>query len=332
LDPLRPDATISARIDHALVKPRWLPPDWFADRLVQPIMAAPLFTRAMYEALDAYNRDWLIPGLGKMKEPDLVTALVTNAAFIEGFFVGLSHEMGRELLWRGYPTDQRGTYFRRFFDHGHDDLSVNGQPGFIHRFAPTPLGSHLLSTLDGRIVFLIRGELIRRYPDALVAVTRQQGEDQQGRPTFSSAHETPLFLAPLEPNIVLAGFDLTKDEVLAADTAHDHPFWLTISEHPTGPRFGLDEPPKPGEPPPPPPPPPFTLSRANLAWGELTTQPDGLFLHAGSDVVMADDAGSVTWGRDAATNAHILLQDPVRAAFPVAQLLKDIDHGGPDHG
>jgi len=24
--------------------------------------------------------------------------------------------MGRELLWRGYPTDQRGTCFRRFWD------------------------------------------------------------------------------------------------------------------------------------------------------------------------------------------------------------------------
>ena len=29
---------------------------------------------------------------------------------------GLNHEMARELLWRGYPTDQRGTVFRRFWD------------------------------------------------------------------------------------------------------------------------------------------------------------------------------------------------------------------------
>jgi len=24
--------------------------------------------------------------------------------------------MGRELLWREYPTDQRGSYFRQFWD------------------------------------------------------------------------------------------------------------------------------------------------------------------------------------------------------------------------
>ena len=30
--------------------------------------------------------------------------------------VGSNHEMGRELLWRGYPTDQRGTYFAQFWD------------------------------------------------------------------------------------------------------------------------------------------------------------------------------------------------------------------------
>ena len=30
--------------------------------------------------------------------------------------VGLNHEMARELLWREYPTDQRGSYFRQFWD------------------------------------------------------------------------------------------------------------------------------------------------------------------------------------------------------------------------
>ena len=33
--------------------------------------------------------------------------LETRRAFIEAVLVGLNHEMGRELLWRGYPTDQR---------------------------------------------------------------------------------------------------------------------------------------------------------------------------------------------------------------------------------
>ena len=34
--------------------------------------------------------------------------------------VGLNFEMGRELLWRGFPTDQRGTYFDSFWGGGAD--------------------------------------------------------------------------------------------------------------------------------------------------------------------------------------------------------------------
>ena len=30
--------------------------------------------------------------------------------------VGLNYEMSRQLLWNGYPTDQRGSYFRQFWD------------------------------------------------------------------------------------------------------------------------------------------------------------------------------------------------------------------------
>ena len=30
--------------------------------------------------------------------------------------MGLNHEMARQLLWNDYPTDQRGSYFRQFWD------------------------------------------------------------------------------------------------------------------------------------------------------------------------------------------------------------------------
>ena len=29
----------------------------------------------------------------------------------------MNHELARELLWREYPTDQRGTYSRQFWAH-----------------------------------------------------------------------------------------------------------------------------------------------------------------------------------------------------------------------
>ena len=86
-------------------------------------MAAPRFDRAMFAALHDYDVDWLIPGMDKIELTDFVTTLETNPEFTETFLIGLSDEMGRELLWRGYPTDQRGTYFYRFWNENSDELA-----------------------------------------------------------------------------------------------------------------------------------------------------------------------------------------------------------------
>ena len=309
---LEPGLTFTNRISGRLGQlPAWLPDDWFADQLVQPIMAAPVFNRPMYEALDSYDRQWLIPGLAKLAESDVVTVLVSNPTFIEAFLVGLSHELGRELLWRGYPTDQRGTYFRRFWNRAADELVQD-----IHRFSPTPLGSHLVPTLSGRLVLFVRGELIRHYPHALVLALRAGGTDGTGHPIFIDPASDPTAIAPilfhahLAPDIVLVGFDLTVGQVEA-----DH-WWFVIAEHPTAPRFGLAESRV------------ETLSRDTMAWSDLPTVLGAgghpLFLSAATTRSIPDStlAGGVAeWGTDSATTAHMMLRDPVRAAFDARTLL-----------
>ena len=42
----------------------------------------------------------------------------TNQRFVEAYMVGLNYEFARKLLWREYPTDQRGSYFRQFWSVG----------------------------------------------------------------------------------------------------------------------------------------------------------------------------------------------------------------------
>ena len=42
-------------------------------------------------------------------------AVQTNPRFVEALMVGANHEMGREMLWQGLPTDQRGTPFQHFW-------------------------------------------------------------------------------------------------------------------------------------------------------------------------------------------------------------------------
>jgi len=88
----------------------------------------------------------------------------------------------------------------------------------IHAFAPTPVGTHLKASVggaEGRVVLVIRGELLQRYPDAMILALRAGSLDARGHPTFidpdadSSAMARVLFHAHLDPDITLVGFDLS---------------------------------------------------------------------------------------------------------------------------
>jgi len=61
------------------------------------------------------SQDYILPGLENVPQ-NTVGLLQTNRRFIEAYMVGLNHEMASELLWREFPTDHRGSYFRSFWD------------------------------------------------------------------------------------------------------------------------------------------------------------------------------------------------------------------------
>lgn len=314
LDAIAPGRTVTAYAKARLQRmPEWLAPDWFDDLRIEPIMNAPRFDRPMYEAVDAYDREWLVPGLGSIEQPDFVTVLLTNPVYTETLLIGLSDEMGRELLWRGYPTDQRGTYFFRFWDAADDELD-----GRIHRFARTPLGTHLKSGSGGagaRVVLVIRGELLRRCPDAVVAAARAQ-LDNRGRPTLEDpsvpgALARVLFHAHLPPDYTLVGFDLSEAQIQSES------WWFLIAEHPTAPRFGLSLFGQGNAPAPSP------ARRDDLDWNDLGALRLDRFLpaQARSLVVTEPPQPAVNWPGSAAVVAHVLLRDPARAAFEARRML-----------
>jgi len=78
-------------------------------------MAAPSFDDPMYVPLNVLSTDWILPGLDQIPQ-DTVSLLRTNQRFVETYMVGLNHEMTRTLLFNEYPIDQRGTYFRQFWE------------------------------------------------------------------------------------------------------------------------------------------------------------------------------------------------------------------------
>ena len=93
--------------------------------------------------------------------PETLALVRTNQAAIEAYLVGLNHEMSRELLWRGYPTDQRGSYFRRFFDATDDDITA------VHTWAPnSTLGDHGArpATVEEPLVLLVAASCCAAIP------------------------------------------------------------------------------------------------------------------------------------------------------------------------
>ncbi|KQX08244.1 MULTISPECIES: hypothetical protein [unclassified Leifsonia] len=227
-----PKQTVRASLAGRLHLSAGLAERWFAQPRIAPIMAAPRFDRPMYRALEEYDRDWLVPGLGLLPADDFVTVLSTNREFMAAFFVGLSDEMGRELLWRGYPTDQRGTYFHRFWNPNTDELA---KP--IHLFPKKPLAEQVsIGGSGGKdcAVIVVKSELVRRFPDLIIQAVENQGTVRD--PVFEkvdSPQKTArvLFSEVLDPDIALVGVDISVDEL------DGEKWWITIAEHPSATRF-----------------------------------------------------------------------------------------------
>jgi hypothetical protein len=302
LEKLDPARTVRARVLGRLKGGSfgWLPHDWFAARPIEPVMACPRFKHPMYEPLYRYDRDWMIPGLGLIQRPEMATLLRTNNHFIEAYMVGLNHEMARELLWRDYPTDQRGTYFESFWTGEPELVAELHEPAWD----AGGLGEHVKKELDGRIVFLVRGELIRRYPGVVAHVAREAGSDR-GVPILEADPPVEiLFHIVLPPNVLLAGFSLTRERV----TRPGETWWFTLSENPTEPRFGLD-PSREGP-----------MTRDNLIWTDFGVQAPGQFLSAGRGPNGAFDGSR--WGTSSAQMAYLLFQLPARAAFRATKMVE----------
>ena len=306
LERLDPRVTSVRRVrDRLTAWPTWLPDDWFDDTRLERVMVAPRFRHPMYEALDRYDREWLLPGVGAISPQEMVTLLSTNPRFVESFLIGLNTEMARELLWREYPTDGRATSFRSFWTRD-DELLAE-----VHALGPGPLGTHLDSRYAGATVLLVRGELVRRYPDVLAHAVIQTGPGRP--PTFAETPVRTLFRLHLAPDLLLIGVDVKSAAVVAADrdlllAPPAGAYWFVLSEHVGQPRFGLDEAAAPAGP---------SRARDDLTWDDFA--PVGHFLRAAGPTVPVSDRPPL--GGDAAMLGWLLFQQPSRAAFRGARMI-----------
>ena len=168
--------------------------------------------------------------------------------------VGLNHEMARQLLWAGYPTDCMGTYFRQFWDVSNyvpqpSDPTDPAQliemlldiPPITSWPLSEPLGQHENRTniVANNVILLIRGELLRRYPDTIIyaAKAKLSGNTRIIDPIDE---RYPIFGGTLLDDINFIGFNLSPQDAKGGTPAYPEGFFFVFQQHPTGPRFGLE--------------------------------------------------------------------------------------------
>ncbi len=259
---------------------------------IDTIAAAPHFPQPMYEPLRDLSQDLLLPGLEHV-DPDTVLGLKTNRRFIEAYMVGLNVEMGGELLWRGFPTDQRSTFFDQFWD-----VSAASAPrpdiDPISGWHERKLGDAAGAPVREQFVMLMRSALLRRYPNAIIYAAPAIASAGTRTPDLEPAHERfPAFRGEMKPDVSFFGFDITPAAAQGADGTAG--FYIVIQEHPTEPRFGLDV----GTP---------------AGSGTHIRVADGPPAGVASNVL--------TWGRNAAHVAGMVRRRPFRVAIHASMLVR----------
>jgi hypothetical protein len=319
LGALDPAATIADRVISGLPgvdRPATDP------RRLAPVLAHPTFADPLFEPLRALSQDHVIPNVSDLPR-DTMTVLEPNRRFIEAVLAGANHAFMAELLWREYPTDQRGTSFKVFWDTrdalaapGREDVtSMDGWSG--------ALGAHLPAGLPSQVlVLVIRGELLERYPRTHIFAQQAKwpGSDHAAPRVLDPAGEVrqPILHARLEPDITLAGFDLGETEARGRrpgdpGTGPDDPGWFfVLMERPGEPRFGADDDPPPGG----------LQTWNDLHWGALTFPGGTPNIELAANAAVAPAAAQpATWGRTAADMAAILFQQPVLLARHASEML-----------
>lgn len=226
-----------------------------------PIMAYPTFPEPVYFYLKMFSDEFILPGVDALPE-DSVSMFMSNEAFVEAYLCGMNTEMGRELLWREYPTDQRGSYFRKFWDsetsakditsdNFFDIQPVHTWGGDKRRGTKGHLGDNHAESKTGLLLFTIKGKLLRQYPNTRIFLqkaviktkendpkNKQEGIKGFGKTLIFDPDATeqngniimPLTQAFMREDTYIIGFKKEFDDLLGNPAKGDYGYFLTFLE------------------------------------------------------------------------------------------------------
>jgi hypothetical protein len=348
-------ATAFAKLVSAQVRftfdPTWL----LQPEHLIPAMAYPDFPDPMYEDLRDISSELFLPNL-QLIPPNTISLLKTNPPFIESYMLGLNHEFGRELLWREYPTDERGSYFRQFWDvkgiiaETTTTLTPEEIADMYKDIDPidqwptaSDLGTHRNKKRPqgDQLVLVVRGELLKKYPNTIIYAQKAHiYKDAHGvaDPTkdpviveikteadMATEARFPIFRAEIQPDFRFLGFNMTIQEARgAADPKTENDDWgwyFIIQQIPGEPRFGMDVIFSPDNDPSTP------ITWNDLAWNNFDA---GMRFVSTAVPPQASFLGQLTaaeraqWGSHSADMAFVLYRTPVMIAVHAKEMLENV--------
>jgi len=342
---------------------------------LKPAMAYPHFDDPMFVNLRELGTDYLIANLDKVPN-NTISILQSNQKFIESFMVGLNYELGKEMRWREYPTDERGSYFRQFWDtaglvdydgakseqvvsekykdispiHIWEDIYSNNLGSHRERppkdtDPPSPsqpvAAAGMESSTGNNIVLIIRGDLIRAFPNVTVyvvkakevGVTIENGKEVPDEDSvlvkwdenkikylnMDNDKVYPIFKAEVQPDVKFLGFPLTPEDVKGNGT-DKLGYFFVLKEIPGELRLGLDISKETSIP---------SKSWDDLSWADLKDLDNGII---GESVKFTDDfitnfydpmsqPTKEQWKSDAAQMVAIFYQKPVMMVIHASEML-----------
>jgi hypothetical protein len=228
------------------------------------------------------------------------------------------------MLWRGYPTDQRGSYFRNFWD------SMSGEYQGINEIHTWDkrLGENSATGNAGVLFLVIRGDLLNKYPNTVVSAQRADWGTVNGSKTVNtdrvikpgSTPILPIFEAKVEPDIYFLAFKIVENGRVISEkdlagtpnptSTNDDPGWFFVfQERPGEPRFGLD----------------LNTTAVKKKWSDIAWADTGVtehnILNFQRSITVASDIQAIWPPQDAAQLAYILYQQPVLVAIHASRLL-----------
>ncbi len=296
----------------------------------EQIVESPTIDESMYIPLRDQSQDYILPGLDGI-EMNTVTLCEENRRFIQTYMLGCNQEMGNELAFRKFPIDPRGTIFSYFWNPTQYDPGVEddlGKPApkkdikDIHIWKNELGNNHPNSDSDeaGRVVLVIKADLVRRYPDTIYyAVKITESHEDESRAQYwteiypnddsetspggieEENHEEifPTFRGQIGPDVLAVGFPFTVDDLKNPNSQ----YYFVLQQNRERSMYGLDlaTAPAPGE----------TLNEG-FTWNNVNLNDSGY---------INDWSGISPQPENASDIAHATYQKPIQMVIHASQLV-----------